>query len=141
METKKQLQKQIEDLQEQIIKLKDKKTIKIKELNIEVETECSQKDFLIKDIVIPKGWRLLTLNEWLELYNNHQNMFIDLDIRSDEIVKQPIKDNEGKYPYWNVWLCNLDLRSDLDGNFRNLYCNGRVRGVRFCKDLKENKND
>ena len=115
----------------------ENKTIKIKELNIEVETEYSQKDIKIKNIKIPKGWRLLTLPEWIELYNNHQEKFKDLNKDSDEIVKQPIKDNEIKYPYWNVWLFGLDDGSVLGGNYRYLSCSYWVRGVRFCRDLKQ----
>ena len=117
----------------------ENKTIKIKELNIEVETEYSQKDIKIKDIKIPNGWRLLTLPEWLELYNNHQKKFKDLNKDSDEIVQQPIESVKDKYPYWNVWWYDLDDGS-VPGN-RSLYYDDGVRGVRFCRDLKKKSKE
>ncbi len=45
------------------------KTIKIKKLNIEVETELRPKVYK-KDLVIPKGWRLLKGYEYLYLAEN-----------------------------------------------------------------------
>jgi hypothetical protein len=137
-----QIDEQIEKLQKkkQEILLGDKvKTIEIKELNIEVEYEGHSEMNYVSKIEIPKGWRLLTLSEFLHIYNNYQDKFNwGMDKYADEIVKQPIKKSEKDYPYWNVWFRRLDgSRSGLNGNNR-LLDNGydRVRGVRFARDLK-----
>jgi hypothetical protein len=82
----------------------------------------------------------MTLAEFLNIYNNHFELFNwETDKYADEIVQQPIKDNEKEYPYWNVWLRGLvsGYRSGLLGDYRILYCDYRVRGVRFCRDVKK----
>ena len=114
------------------------KTIEIKELNIEVEREYNQKDLRIKDLTIPKGWRLLTLNEFLVCYNKYRKKFKDLD-KTDEVVQNPIDGNKKKRPYWNVWFVYLVDRSGLGGG-RGLDYDGRVRGVRFCRDFSKKLN-
>jgi len=111
------------------------KTIEIKELNIEVETELHTEMNKISKIEIPKGWRLLTLAEWILIYNKYKNK-INYGGNPDEIVSQPLEENKDKYPYWNVWFRSLVGRSEFNGINGNLYCSSGVRGVRFCKDVK-----
>ena len=106
---------------------------------VEYETELHTDMNEISKIVIPEGWRLMTLAEFLNIYNNHFELFNwETDKYADEIVQQPIKDSEKEYPYWNVWLRGLVSgdRSELGGD-RDLYCSSRVRGVRFCRDVKK----
>ena len=112
------------------------KTIKIKELNLEVETELHTEMYTINKIKIPKGWRLLTLAEWILIYNKYEDK-INYGGNPDEIISQPIDNNKDKYPYWNLWFGDFGW-SVLYGDW-DLSCDGRVRGVRFCRDLKEHK--
>jgi hypothetical protein len=111
------------------------KTIKIKELNIEVETKLHTEMNRIDKIKIPKGWRLLTLSEWIFIYNKYKNN-MDYGGKPDEIVSQPIEENKDKYPYWNVWFGGLGYRSELLGFDGGLGSGLRVRGVRFCREMK-----
>ena len=116
-----------------------KETIKIKELGLEIEKELHREVEIIKDIKIPKGWRLLTLSEFLEIWNNHRSEFNFGGDKFDEIIKQPLKDKIKDYPFYNVWLLRFDNWSELNGCNRNLYCDNWSRGVRFCRDLKKQK--
>jgi len=145
MITTEQLQTKIAKLQEQLKAIKQKEleeankqsTLIIKELKIEVETKLHIEIDRINKTVIPTGWRLLELSELIFIYNNYQDKFNwGEDKIFDEITKQPIKDC--KYPYFNVWLHGLGdaYGSGLNGISGNLNYNNRVRGVRFCRDLK-----
>lgn len=112
--------------------------IKIPELTIEVERELHTEMNTVSLIQVPKGFRLLELSELIFIYNNYQDKFNwGEDKFFDEIVKQPIKDC--KYPYHNAWLRRLDdgNGSVLVGNGRYLSYNDAVRGVRFCREVKE----
>ena len=115
------------------------KTIKIKELGLEIEKELHREMEIIKDIKIPKGWRLLNINEFLEIWNNHRSKFDFGGDRFDEIIKQPLKDKVKNYPFYNVWLYGLDGGSVLDGYSGILSCANGSRGVRFCRELKKQK--
>ena len=112
------------------------KTIKIKELNIEVEIEYHQKDVSPKDIIIPKGWRLLTLNEFFVCYNKYSDKFKDLNNKTDEYVLQPIENIKQKFPYCNLWFDSVDNGSNLYLGNRDLSYSNRALGVRFCKEIK-----
>lgn len=120
--------------QELMEKQKTEKTIIIKELGIEVETKLHLDMNIISKLQIPIGWRLLTLSEWIFIYNNYKNE-IDYGGNPDELVSQPIKEKETEYPYWNVWFRSL-VRSGLNGYNWDLPGDFRLRGVRFCRDLK-----
>jgi hypothetical protein len=113
------------------------KWINIPELGIEVEVNLHNDMNTISKIVIPTGYRLLTLSEWIVCYNKYKDSF-DWGGLPDEIVSQPIEENKSKYPYWNVWFRDLDDGSVLYGNnYLNLYYNNGVRGVRFCREVKK----
>ena len=102
------------------------------ETKLHTEMDCCAK------IKIPEGCELITFLDFLEIVNNHTDKF-DFgagDFVFDEIVKQPFKINEEKYPYWNVWLRGLSDDSGLAGGSRNLRDGGRVRGVRFKRKIK-----
>ena len=115
--------------------IENRKTIKIPELKIEVETEYHQKDIMAKEIVIPKGWRLLTFNEFLVCYNKYKNKFKDLD-KTDEFILQPIDDLKEKHPYCNVWFYSVSNGSVFGFRSRLLSYDDRAFGVRFCRDIK-----
>ena len=68
------------------------KTIKIKELKIEVETEIHDKNKCLKDIKIPKGWRLLTMNKITWLHNSKYKKKLNLN-DTWEFFEQPFKFN------------------------------------------------
>ena len=104
------------------------KTIKIKELGIEVDFAQQQNNKLFSELIIPKGWRLLKFKE-LDIVMNYiqQNK---LDIWS--YFEQPINEFKGKFV----------ARFGADSDGANLNCNrdpddgvGSL-GVIFCRDLK-----
>jgi len=116
-----------------------KETIKIKELGLEIEKELHREMGRFKDIKIPKGWRLLTISEFLEIWNNHRSKFNFDGDRFDEMIKQPLKDKVKNYPFYNVWLDRLDYWSGLNGANWGLDYDLGSRGVRFCRELKKQK--
>lgn len=134
-------QEEITKLKEKLAKLEtqlkeeqnknDLVKIKLSTGIIEVEKKLHTEMNTIDKIKIPEGYRLLTLSEFLEIYNNHKDK-LDYGGLPDEIVKQPIIKNKDKYPYWNVWFRSLGSRSELEGN-GDLGYGSRVRGVRFVK--------
>ena len=109
----------------------DLKNIKIKELKIEVETEIHDKGNMLKDIKIPKGWRLLTDKEITYLHNSKYKKQLNLN-ETWEFIKQPFKLNKKE---------GYVARFYADSGGAVLGCGwnpvGRVGslGVRFCKDL------
>lgn len=111
------------------------KLIKIKELGIEVQQEYALKNIRVREIIIPKGMRLLTLDELLHIYNKHNAKFKDLD-RIDEAIQNPIDRFRKERPIWALWFGGVGDRSDLDGDYGLAYYYG-VRGVRFCRDVKK----
>ena len=108
------------------------KTIKIKELKIEVETQIHDKGNKLSDIKIPKGWRLLKAQEVITLHNKYAkelNMLVTW-----EFIEQPFELNKQK-----SYVARFVAVSD--GAY--LYCgrgpefSGSSLGVRFCKDITE----
>ena len=101
-----------------------KKTIKVKELNIEVEVEETQKGRSFREIKIPKGWRLLTGTEAMFLYENYQDK-----LKLNWFFVKPINN----YPV---------VRFGVGGNGADLVCSWNPDisdsglGVRFCRELK-----
>lgn len=85
-----------------------------------------------KDIVIPRGYRLLTLIEGADLLNNDEFVeWIDFkNEQNDFYIKQPFKQNEGKYAAWLG--CNSQY-FDL-GTYDFLDSNVAARGVIFVKE-------
>jgi hypothetical protein len=111
------------------------KTIKIKELNLEVEVKIHEKGKLLSEIKIPKGWRLLNFNEIVWLFNSKYREKLNLQ-DTWEFIEQPFELNKKK---------GYVARFYADSVWASLYCFGDpdVRsgslGVRFCKDLKGDK--
>jgi len=107
------------------------KTIKIKELGIEVDFAQQQNNNLFSELVIPQGWRLLKLKE-LDIVMNYiqQNK---LDIWS--YFEQPINEFKGKFVARfeaDSGGAYLDCGRDPDNRLSSL-------GVIFCRDLKVKK--
>ena len=111
------------------------KTIKINNLEIEKSLHTEMNKFSL--IKIPEGWRLLTFKEFMNIWKNHRDKFDFGEDRFDEVVKQPFKDKEKDYPFWNIWLSGLDDDSAVVGPYGNLDDNDAVRGVRFCREVKK----
>ena len=107
------------------------KTIKIKELKIEVETKIHDKGEVLKDINIPKGWRLLRAEEIIFLFNNYKEKLNMED--TWEFIEQPFKLNKK-----NDYVARFYADSDR----AYLNCFGFPQdasdslGVRFCRSLK-----
>jgi hypothetical protein len=101
------------------------KTIKIPELNIEVETELRER-VSKSEIKIPKGWRLLTFSEASYIL---EKGLLDLGIKEIEWIT--LKEKVASlYSYMDVdWLRVGGLIWD-DNN------GGVGFGVRFCRSLK-----
>ena len=113
--------------------IEELKTIKIKELKIEVETEIHDKNKCLEDIEIPEGWRLLRIDEIIFLFNNKKyNKLLNLK-DTWEFIEQPFELNKE-----NSLVGRFDAVSDwviLDCD-----CHPQVAvaslGVRFCKEIK-----
>jgi hypothetical protein len=103
------------------------KTIKIKELNLEVELKETQKGIPFNKIKIPKGWRLLTGAEAMFLWENYRNK-IDLDW----FFVKPIRD----YPVAG-FIAFEDGAFLICGRFP-ADSNDRL-GVRFCREIKKDE--
>ena len=138
---RKKMSKQTEQTEKKLTELRKKlenskeDTVKINfgsySLEIDRCLNLSMNNF--SEIKIPTGKSLLTLSEFLEIWNNHRDKF-DFGGLPDEVVEQPLKENKEKYPYWNVWFRGLDSRSGLVGYVGGLCSGGGgVRGVRFCR--------
>lgn len=125
------------------------KTIKIKELGIEVEVEVSEK--VLRDDVkgkIKEGWRLLSecrkedfVNEKMFLINHFEKELNYLD--EWEWLEQPFKVNVTKYPFCLRGLYRgrgLNLDADND-NLPISNGAGRVRLCRNSADKVEKRYD
>lgn len=103
--------------------------VKFKNLKIEVDFEQKFNGEKLEDIKIPKGWRLLRIEELGEVMNYIQEN--NLDIWS--FFEQPIKNFKNKKKVARFY-------ADSDG--ANLYCvvdssdSYSDLGVVFCRDLK-----
>ena len=112
----------------------EQKTIKIKELNIEIEKEIHNKGEILADIKIPKGWRLLKYSEIAFLYENEKYRHeLSLDSAWEFIEQCNSKEKE------KGTVARFYSGSDGAG----LYCGGnpgdsdRALGVRFCREIEE----
>ena len=103
--------------------------VKFKTLKIEVDFEQKFNGKKFKDVKIPKGWRLLKIEELGEVMNYIQEN--SLDIWS--FFEQPIKNFKNKKVARfgaDSGCCYLGC----DGGSRNSYSD---LGVIFCRDLKK----
>src|SRR3990167_2389650 len=108
--------------------------VKIQELKIEVQRERHSLGLAFKDIVVPKGLRLLTKKEILWLYESEYAEQLGLMMLKtgywEEYIEQFIPENKGKTAAWfGCGSINLNLDGDDD-----LYGYGAGRGVRFVTD-------
>ena len=106
-----------------------------KQFNGLICNSIEQFNVAFKDIVIPKGWRLPTAQEGIELVNNADFVrwsdFDDSD--HDFYVQQPFKRNEGK---WAAWLGCYDNYFYLNGD-DSPDSGSAGRGVLLIRDIKE----
>jgi len=108
--------------------------VKIPELKIEVQRERHSLGKAFKDIVVPRGLRLLTVTEAVWLCNSKYAKELGMNTGTGwyEYIEQPFEANKGK---WAAWFgCNSNSLY-LDGNN---YLNDfdAARGVRFVRSLK-----
>jgi len=104
------------------------KTIKIPQLNIEIERELRPKVYK-KDLKIPKRWRLLTFSEFAYISENDLLPLVKED-RQWGTSKGKVADL-----YSGGFDGGLDVFAYGDGGFVDR-C---FFGVRFCRDLKKVK--
>mgnify|MGYP001577100897 CR=1 FL=1 len=132
---KQRIQTEIAKLQEKLklIEAEENKvpTLIIKELKIEVEKNIHDKDKCLKDIIIPKGWRLLKTSEIIFLFNNYKE---ELNLADAwEFIKQPFKLNNqnGHVARFGAYSdrAGLDCSRNPDNHDAGL-------GVRFVRDIK-----
>ena len=109
------------------------KTLKIEKMGIEVEKRIHDKGKRLSDIKIPKGWRLLRVEEMIYLFNNHEEELNLSDTR--EFIKQPFKKFGDKFVAW------FDAYSDWAslGCCRRPDNSSPALGVRFCRDIQKKK--
>ena len=107
------------------IKLKSGKTI-------EVEKELHTERDLLSKIIIPVGCRLMKFEEFMEILNYHKEKFAfgEGEWDFDEVVAFPLINLNRKY--WNLYGWFAGLVGGVDWYLRV----GRVRGVRFVRDVK-----
>ena len=110
------------------------KTLIIKGLGIEVETKISQKGKKFSELIIPKGWRLLTTNEIIFLHNNYGKQ-LNLE-NTWEFIEQPFNSNKEKGLV--AWFDAAANKADLSCYWNPLYSFADL-GVRFCRNIKESK--
>lgn len=111
--------------------------IKLSTGTIEVEKKLHTNMKYAKDIKIPDGFRLLELNEFIELINNHYETFWSKE-EFDEWIAQPLKVNKVKYPFKNIYGSAVDEddnRSRFLGYYWDDNCVSYAFGVRFCRSL------
>ena len=130
-----QIDKKIEELNKKKAELLAEqskvKTLKIKELKIEVETQIHHKGEMFKEIIIPKGWRLLTANEIIFLFNNYAEQ---LNLEDTwEFIEQPF--NLNKQKDYVARFGAVSGRADLIC-VRYPSDTGSSLGVRFCRSIK-----
>lgn len=132
---KQRIQTEIAKLQEKLklIEAEENKvpTLIIKELKIEVEKNIHDKDKCLKDIIIPKGWRLLKTSEIIFLFNNYKE---ELNLADAwEFIKQPFKLNNqnGHVARFLAGSVGADLCCVWDPGDRDAGL-----GVRFVRDIK-----
>lgn len=112
------------------------KTLKIAKLGIEVETRAHDGGKKLSEIQIPKGWRLLRVNEVIALHND-KKLRKQLGMENTwEFIEQPFEFNKekGYVARWNAgsgWAglsCSCDVQ-DSDPGLR----------VRFCREVGKRK--
>lgn len=112
-------------------------TIKVKELNIEVQTKVTQKNVGFDNLVTPKDWRLMTYIEAVELANSDFAKVLKMDGSSlvdDFFIQQPFNLNKK-----NGYVAGFSADSDgaVLNCFRNPQYSNSDLGVRFVRDIKQ----
>jgi hypothetical protein len=106
----------------------------IKELKIKVRIKPVITK--IKDIKIPEGYRLLTFQEAVYIYDN--KLLKDFPCKEWDLIQQFSKLNLDKgYKYSALYSLWGDGRLDVVGYCFDDSDDGYAFRVRFCKDVKE----
>lgn len=115
---------------------KQSKTIIIPELKIEVEKELRPR-VKFKDIIIPKGWRLMTFQEGCYIFDNVPEIELSKDYEWIKHYSKRMEKSGYVSALYRGWL--VDDRLYVDGNGDGNYRNGYAFGVRFVRDIKVEK--
>ena len=107
--------------------------IKIPELNIEVQKNLTHKSIKFKDLVIPKGLRLMTLQEGTYIYDN--KILDNFPDNNWEMIEQFSKINKEK-GYSCSALDDFNGRLGANGYYFGVNVNCCALGVRFVRELK-----
>ena len=113
-------------------KKKKRKIIKIPELKIEVEAEIHDKGKLLRDIKIPKGWRLLRIEEISYLFNKENYKGLLSLNKTFEFTEQPFEVNKEKR--LGSWFSADSGWAYLDCGINPSYSDAGL-GVRFCREI------
>ena len=110
------------------------KTMRIKELNIEVEKEIHNKNETLAQAMksCPKGWRLPTYTELQWLRNSKYCKKLNL-VDTWEFVEQP--DEISKKIGYVAWFYAYSDLAGLDC-YRDPHVSGSSLGVRFVRKIK-----
>ena len=138
MRTKEQIEKEIADLKLELKELENKQEwIKIPELKIEVQKRVYVKKVKFKDIVFPKGCRLMTFQEACHLWDNYDYKDFKLGEDKEWIEHYSKKMKEAGYcsALYSSWGIVV-LRLNVDGDFHGISRFGVALGCRFVRDLK-----
>jgi len=115
------------------------KTLKIKELGIEVQKDV-KKVTCEEDLKAPKGWRLLTFKEAIDIENNLKwKKALDFckELYQEEYFKQPFKCNKEAYPFARAFRGGSGgLGFGSDG----LLSSSVVGRIRFCRELSSKES-
>jgi len=103
------------------------KTIIINNIEYEIETHNFNKT--LKEIKIPKGWRLWTAEECIKLFNSYEKELNLTDCWF--FIKQPFN----KFGNYVARFYADSLWAFLDCYWYPSYRDGSL-GVRFCRELK-----
>jgi len=108
------------------------KTTNKKEFNGLICRPIEQFGVALKDIKIPKGWRMPTLQEGIDLVNNDDffKWSKHNDGEHDFYVQQPFKRNIMRVS----WLNYFNYDSLFSANVRDIVNFNRVRGVLLVKE-------
>lgn len=103
--------------------------------NVEIESKIHDMGIAFKDIKIPKGCRLLTVQEIIELANNEKLRKLIFSTHTGIFIKQYYKQNEKEYCA-SAWLgCNNSFFSLNSNDY--LGGDGASRGVLFAGNVRK----
>jgi len=108
--------------------------IEINGKKVEIQNEVSKERVIFQDIKIPKGWRLMTLQEGAYCYDNHEEMKIGYYNEWIKHYSKKMKKQGFCASLGGDW--DFDRRLRVDGS-RGGDGGGLGFRVRFARDVKD----